>query len=106
MAFCSNCGNELKEGAKFCHKCGTKIYVVPAPVEYNNSSDDDDDDEIEYEDLSLGWKICILLIWPCGLGFYFYYHRKNEPIKAHSAIVWAAAGFVLVIILNFIFFNS
>lgn len=102
MAFCSNCGNELKEGAKFCSKCGTKISV--APVEYYNSSDDDD--EIEYEDLSIGWKILILLIWPCGLGSYFYYHRNNEPIKAHSAIVWAAAGFVLTIILNFIFFYS
>ena len=23
MAFCGNCGNELREGAKFCPKCGT-----------------------------------------------------------------------------------
>jgi len=24
MAFCSNCGTSLKEGAVFCHECGTK----------------------------------------------------------------------------------
>ena len=25
MAFCGNCGNELREGAKFCPKCGTPV---------------------------------------------------------------------------------
>lgn len=25
MAYCSNCGNELKESAKFCDKCGTQL---------------------------------------------------------------------------------
>lgn len=28
---CTNCGNELKEGAKFCAQCGTPV-VVEAPV--------------------------------------------------------------------------
>ena len=23
--FCSNCGNRLREGAKFCNKCGSKV---------------------------------------------------------------------------------
>ena len=23
--FCKNCGNEMKDGAKFCDKCGTTI---------------------------------------------------------------------------------
>jgi len=25
MAFCGNCGNELKDGAKFCPKCGSPV---------------------------------------------------------------------------------
>lgn len=25
MAFCSNCGTKLNEGAKFCYKCGEKV---------------------------------------------------------------------------------
>lgn len=29
--FCRNCGNQLKEGAQFCDKCGTP--VIPNPVE-------------------------------------------------------------------------
>lgn len=39
MAFCSNCGTPLKEGAAFCHECGTKNSLTgpvttppPAPV--------------------------------------------------------------------------
>jgi len=27
MAFCSNCGSELREGAKFCSKCGTPVHL-------------------------------------------------------------------------------
>lgn len=30
MPFCSNCGNELKTGAKFCNKCGAQM-GVPDP---------------------------------------------------------------------------
>ena len=25
MAFCSNCGQKLVDGAKFCYECGTKV---------------------------------------------------------------------------------
>ncbi len=27
MAFCINCGQEIKKGAKFCHNCGTAVYT-------------------------------------------------------------------------------
>jgi uncharacterized protein (AIM24 family) len=32
MAFCSNCGTSLKEGAIFCHECGTKNPLTGAPA--------------------------------------------------------------------------
>ncbi len=35
--FCKNCGNELKEGVKFCSKCETKL-VVASEIEETNSS--------------------------------------------------------------------
>jgi len=28
MAFCTNCGEKLKEDAKFCHKCGTPAFTA------------------------------------------------------------------------------
>lgn len=35
MAFCPNCGSQIREGAAFCAICGTKLSVAPeaAPVE-------------------------------------------------------------------------
>jgi len=32
MAFCSNCGNELKPGAAFCGNCGTPVKQAGAPT--------------------------------------------------------------------------
>ena len=33
MKYCANCGAELKEGAEFCSKCGTKKGASKKPVE-------------------------------------------------------------------------
>lgn len=30
MAFCINCGNQVPDGAKFCHVCGTPVVAVPS----------------------------------------------------------------------------
>ena len=29
MAFCSNCGEKLNDGAKFCHACGASTNIIP-----------------------------------------------------------------------------
>ena len=31
MPFCSNCGTQLPEGAKFCTECGQKLDTAPQP---------------------------------------------------------------------------
>ena len=31
MSYCTKCGKELKEGAKFCVYCGEKLAPTPAP---------------------------------------------------------------------------
>ena len=33
MAFCTNCGAELPEGAKFCTECGAKVFAEPEKQE-------------------------------------------------------------------------
>ena len=33
MKYCPNCGTEIKEGATFCSKCGTKTSTGKKPVE-------------------------------------------------------------------------
>ena len=40
MAFCSNCGNELKDNTKFCPNCGNAVNAKAesAPKQQNNTS--------------------------------------------------------------------
>lgn len=40
--FCKNCGNEIKDGVKFCDKCGTKVKI-------NILTDIKKDDEKTYD---------------------------------------------------------
>ena len=37
MAFCSKCGTELTEGAKFCPKCGESVRVASDGKQGNNN---------------------------------------------------------------------
>lgn len=36
MAFCTECGNPLQDGAKFCFQCGTPVSAAPAGPSENN----------------------------------------------------------------------
>ncbi len=38
MAFCINCGQEIKSGAKFCYNCGAAVYVAKAENENKDRS--------------------------------------------------------------------
>lgn len=99
MAFCSNCGNELRDGAKFCPKCGFRLNV---PQTYTSYEVDDDDDE--YEELSAGWKILIFLIFPIGFAVYNS-NWENQPYKAHSAIIWTIYGWLAELVLNIVAYH-
>ena len=52
MAFCSNCGHQLADGAKFCFECGTKVEVEYFDEEDEMAEEDSfevvaSDDEVE-----------------------------------------------------------
>ena len=38
--FCSNCGNQLREGAKFCNKCGNRVNTEPENTFQNQQIQD------------------------------------------------------------------
>ena len=50
MAFCINCGNKLKDEAKFCDECGTKVEVIVKSTENENVTN-----TIDYENFD-GYK--------------------------------------------------
>lgn len=48
MAFCTNCGKQLPDNAKFCTGCGAKITPKPAPEAPHHP--DSADSPCEYRD--------------------------------------------------------
>lgn len=69
MAFCSNCGSEIKEGAKFCENCG-------APVE---NAAEQPIREIVYEQTAAAPVV----------------NTPEQESMAKSALTWSIVGLVL-----------
>lgn len=76
MAFCSKCGTELNEGAKFCPKCGQSISVESVPQKLrgkrqsktNNHKKKNTDETLGVWNI-LGLILSTLMILPLAFGF-------------------------------------
>jgi len=68
MAFCSNCGTQLSEGAKFCPKCGTSISPVP-----NENSGKSSSKRIVIPLIAL-----ILILAIAGGGWYIWKNQSED----------------------------
>ena len=107
MAYCRKCGNEIKEDAKFCPKCGTKTdvgYVAQQQALQQQTYQPQTEsvvDELVYEELAVGWQILSVLIPLAGIIIYFN-NWELSPYKAHSAIVCACWGVVAELVLRII----
>lgn len=104
MAFCSNCGNELRDGAKFCPKCGHQdLDEQLAQVERISTLDDEEDEE---EHLSMWMRVACITIPMVGAGV-FVYNWRRYPEKAELALKYAFLATcvsMVLMIYNFIKF--
>ena len=69
--FCQKCGNEIKDGAKFCDKCGTAVNCeqnitvdsanigTPKPTDFNKTN---------YAGTSFWCSIAGIPLFCCGIG--------------------------------------
>lgn len=75
MAFCSNCGNKLREGAKFCPKCGT-------PSDSGTNLDTNMNQKKSSQKGFLIAAIVLLALVALGGGWRFFNSTKsNEPFE-------------------------
>lgn len=98
MAFCGNCGTQLKDGVKFCPKCGhpTK-YVGKVMKSVSNNSIVNEPEE---EQIETWQKVLAILFWPAGLLFTIVLFVKKKKAEANIALFYTVIGFVLAMMLS------
>jgi len=97
MSWCRKCGTELKEGIKFCAKCGTPVsgskhnansYEMPSTLKDNNPSDNtniisNSTAQQTSSDKRQNNKLIVGLVAALTLGAlsggYFYLNSKDIP---------------------------
>ena len=73
--FCSKCGAENPEGAKFCSKCGTELGVLPATKPEAESSTG--------LSANVAGLLCYVAGWITGIVFVVL-EKKSKFVKFHA----------------------
>jgi len=79
--FCSKCGTENPEGAKFCSKCGAALSAAAAPAEVAANKPE--------AETSVGMSpnvaglLCYVLTWVTGIIFVVL-EKKSTFVKFHA----------------------
>lgn len=100
MAFCSKCGTQLNEGAKFCPKCGQPTTSNEMNNTQVSSSNDLFDSENVEVQISTWQKVVSVLFWPAGVILIIAALIKKQSELAKSALIYTAVGLGLSIGLN------
>ena len=85
MAFCSKCGTEIIDGAKFCPKCGTAVS--------NNNQATNEEQEMEYKErlikpFDLGDKIFLGFLILLFIGGSYFGTRFYAPSIHNTIFGW------------------
>jgi uncharacterized membrane protein len=78
--FCSQCGAENPEGAKFCSKCGAKLGVVATPTEGAAKSEAESSTGLSANQAGL---LCYVAGWITGIVF-IVLEKKSIFVKFHA----------------------
>ena len=77
MKFCTNCGNAMKEGAKFCNKCGTAADVNgQTPISLERPEEGGKKKAIGRKTVAI--TIAILLLLVAGISAYGYFNGFDK----------------------------
>ena len=97
--FCSQCGAENPEGAKFCSKCGAKL---SAPAKPSEAVAEPEAESSTGMSANVAGFLCYLALWITGIVFVLL-ERKNTFVKFHawqSIITFVALTVAQVVLLT------
>jgi uncharacterized membrane protein len=78
--FCSQCGAENPEGAKFCFKCGAKLGVVATPTEGEAKPEAESSTGLS---ANVAGLLCYVAGWITGIVF-IVLEKKSIFVKFHA----------------------
>jgi uncharacterized membrane protein len=78
--FCSQCGAENPEGAKFCSKCGAELGVVTTPTEGAAKSEAESSTGLS---ANVAGLLCYVAGWITGIIF-IVLEKKSIFVKFHA----------------------
>ncbi len=78
--FCSRCGTENPEGAKFCSKCGAGLGVAATPTEASAKPEAESSTELS---ANVAGLLCYVLGWVTGIIFVVL-EKKSTFVKFHA----------------------
>jgi len=78
--FCSKCGKENPEGAKFCSKCGAELGVAATPTEAAAKPEAESSTGMS---ANVAGLLCYVLGWVTGIIF-IVWEKKSTFVKFHA----------------------
>ncbi len=94
--YCSKCGKENPDQAKFCSSCGNVLNLAESIIQ--NTSEPGSEINQQSKNLKIGWIILSVLIPFAGFAIYFNL-KSTYPKKANDAITSAGIGMIINFIL-------
>ncbi|MAE42618.1 hypothetical protein CMO93_02515 [Candidatus Woesearchaeota archaeon] len=85
MAFCSNCGKALLNGAEICRNCGTEVKVKKSSEKEKKAEDKGKNKEAKKMSQQIR-LILVLLIWS-GIIFMIIYLYKTLDISNIKEVI-------------------
>jgi uncharacterized membrane protein len=78
--FCSKCGTENPEGAKFCSKCGAELGVATEPTEGAAKPEAESSTGLTVNQVGF---LCYIAVWITGIVFVLL-EKKSTFVKFHA----------------------
>jgi len=106
MAFCSNCGNKVDDGVKFCPSCGTSMSGVPAKAQAEAEEIQADPNDAE-QNKGMAIIAYLLFFVPLLTGD----HKKSPFVMYHTnqgtvLFIFAVGGWIVSSILMIILIGA
>ena len=92
--FCSKCGKENVDSAKFCSSCGNNLIESDNASQHSSNSTEINE---QSQNLKIGW-IILSVLFPLAGIIIFLNLKSTYPKKANDAILSAGIGMILGLI--------